>query len=206
MTLNNPVDIANQIAAAAAPLVVAPAVAPAVAAPAAAVVAPAVAIVGVTPTVAPVVDTGAILAGAAASGLTVVGADPLAVAPVAGTATETAGSTATPATAPVLAPPLTRAEQIQKSIDANIAKRDAAIAAIEKLTVQLGSIDKLDSIVSGSIIIVQLGRAETLRQVQGTVTGIKADESGSKKFKVLVGEGFDATTEVVNESQVIEVK
>lgn len=199
MQLNNPVDIANQIAAAAAPLVVAPIIA--AAAPALDAAVPA--IVGVTPVVAaPVVDTAAILASAAASSLVVAGADPLAVAVI---ATATDGSTVPAPTVHVPAP-LTRAEQLRKTIEQNIVKRDAAIKAIANAESQLGSIDKLDSIVAGSLVVVQLGRAETSRQVEGTVTGIKSEASGAKKFKVLVGVGFDATTEVVNEGQILSVK
>lgn len=181
--MSNAIDIANQIAAASQPLVVAvPTVAvPAVAAPVTLVVAAPVAAV-----VVPAIDPAALVAEAAADGIVVAGAAP-AEAP-----------------APVAAP-LTRGEALSKSIAAEQAKIDAATKRRDLLTAQLASIDKITGIVSGSIIVVQLGRAETTRQVRAVVTGVKVDGT-STKFKVLVGEGFDATTEVVSETQVVSVE
>lgn len=195
--MSNPIDIANQIAAASQPLVAPVA---AVAAPAAAV-APAQLVVAapVAAVVVPPIDPVALVAEAAASGIVVAGAAPDVVAPVAG-AVATEG--AAPA-APVV--PLTRAEELALAISKEQAKIDAATKRRDLLSSQLASIDKITSIVAGSIIVAALGRAETARQVRAVVTGIKA-EGTTTKFKILVGEGFDATTEVINESQVVSVE
>lgn len=190
--MSNPIDIANQIAAASQPLV----------APVATVAAPAVAVplqlvtaAPVTAVIVPAVDPVALVAEAAASGIVVAGAEPAA-------ASEVASEVAAPA-APVVQ--LTRAETLTKAIAGEQAKIDAATKRRDLLTSQLASVDKIASIVSGSIIIAALGRAETARQVRAVVTGIKT-EGTSAKFKILVGEGFDATTEVINESQVVSVE
>lgn len=181
----NSIDIANQIAAAAAPLVVAPAVA--VAAPLVVAVPPAQLVQPVAVPAAPAVNEAALVASAAADGIVVQGA------------------TTTPV-GPEQAPALTRAQQLQADINKEVVKRDAAIKRIETLTAKLNGADTIDKVAQGSVIVVQLGRAETSRQVRGVVTGIKVDEAGNKKFKVLVGEGFDASTEVVNEGQLIAVE
>ncbi len=182
------INIAAQIAAASAPLV-----------PTGVVFNP-TPVVDLTVASAPV-DNAAILASAAADGIVVQG-DSGNVQP-AGTATETAGSTAAPSTEP--APVLTRSQQLQKTIESETAKRDAAQKRIDTATAQLASVDKLVNLVDGSEVTVQLGRAETSRQVKGIITGIKILPDGTRKFKVLVGTGFDAETEVVNEGQIVEV-
>lgn len=111
-------------------------------------------------------------------------------------------------TAPEQAPapePLTRAQTLQKGIDAETAKIDAATKRKALLTAQLANIDKIESIKPGSLVSVQLGRAETLRTVSGAVAGIKVEENGDKKFKILVGTGFDASIETVGEGQIVAV-
>lgn len=101
--------------------------------------------------------------------------------------------------------PLTRAQTLQKTIDAENAKIEAAIKRRDLAQSQLNNIDKIESIKPGSLITVRLGRAETLRDVAGAVAGIKVEENGDKKFKVLVGTGYDASVETVNEGQVVSV-
>ena len=191
--MSNPIDIANQIAAASQPLVavVPVAVAPVVAAPVQLAVAAPVALVAV-----PAIDPVALVAEAAATGIVVSGAA-LLVAPVAGTGTST--------TEPYPVPALTRAEALAVAIAKEQDKIDAATKRRDLLTSQLAGIDKISGIIAGCVIVAALGRAETARQVRAVVTGVKQDGT-STKFKILVGEGFDATTEVINESQVVSVE
>ena len=186
--MSNPIDIANQIAAASQPLVavVPVAVAPVVTAPVQLAVAAPVALVAV-----PAIDPVALVAEAAASGILVSGAA-LEAAPSAGDIVLSVA-------------PLTRAEALAVAIAKEQDKIDAATKRRDLLTSQLAGIDKISGIVAGSIIVAALGRAETARQVRAVVTGVK-QEGTSTKFKILVGEGFDATTEVINESQVVSVE
>ena len=128
---------------------------------------------------------------------------PLAVAaPV----VEVIAPTAETAAAPVEpAVPLTRAQQLQKVIDGENAKIEAAVKRRDLAATQLANIDKIESIKPGSLVTIRLGRAETLRDVSGAVAGIKVETNGDKKFKVLVGQGFEAEVETVGESQIVSV-
>lgn len=110
----------------------------------------------------------------------------------------------TPAAEPAV--PLTRAQTLQKGIDAESAKITTAQKRLDLLTAQLANIDKIESIKPGSLVTVQLGRADTLRTVDGVVSGIKVEDNGDKKFKILVGSGFDASIETVGEGQIVSVK
>lgn len=125
---------------------------------------------------------------------------PLAVVPVV-TDAPTPASVAVPESVV-----LTRAETLQKGIDAELAKITAAQKRFDLLTAQLANIDKIESIKPGSLVTVQLGRADTLRTVDGAVAGIKVEDNGDKKFKILVGSGFDASIETVGEGQIVSVK
>ena len=199
--MSNPIDIANQIAAASQPLVavVPVAVAPVVTAPVQLAIAAPVALVAV-----PAIDPVALVAEAAASGIVVSGAA-TEVAPTAGTASVVMDHIAIAPAQPIAAPVLTRAEALGVAIAKEQDKIDAATKRRDLLTSQLAGIDKISGIIAGCIIVAALGRAETARQVRAVVTGVK-QEGTSTKFKILVGEGFDATTEVINESQVVSVE
>ena len=178
--MTSPIDIANQIAAASQPLAAPAVAAPIAAAPAVLAVAAAPVAVGV-----PEVNTATLVAEAAQDGIVVKGASaPTEAAPVAA--------------------PLTRAEALAKSIAGEQAKIEAATKRLALLTSQLTSIDLIASIKPGSVIVAQLGRADSSRQSQAVVTGIKV-EGTTTKFKLLVGEGFDATTEVISEDKVVSV-
>lgn len=118
-----------------------------------------------------------------------------------------AGPTTIPVPTPTLAPTEapTRAQTLQKTLAAECEKRDAAIKRIATIEAQLASVDRLDGVMAGSELQVKLGRADTAREVRAVVTGVKTEANGSKKFKLLVGSGFDATVEVINEGQIIAV-
>lgn len=113
-----------------------------------------------------------------------------------------AAAVETPAPAPVVEKVvLPQDEQLALDIE-NI---DAQIAVLQKRregkAQLLANLDKLAGIKEGTILVVQQGRAETTRQVEGVVVAI-----ADGKFKLSVGTGFDATYVVVGSAQIIEVK
>lgn len=77
-----------------------------------------------------------------------------------------------------------------------------------KLTSQLEQFDLLDAVTVNSQIEFKIGRADTRRSVVGTVELVKAEEDGSKKYKVKytpTGDEFDNTFAVVTQSQIERV-
>lgn len=125
---------------------------------------------------------------------------------VAAPVVEVVAPTVETAAAPVEpAVPLTRAQQLQKVIDGETAKIEAATKRRDLAATQLANIDKIESIKPGSLVTIRLGRAETLRDVAGAVAGIKVEANGDKKFKVLVGQGYEAEVETVGEGQIVSV-
>lgn len=137
------------------------------------------------------------------------GTDPVITSVIAGSApTNEAGVTNprtvvsggdTADTAP--APKLPQDEQLALDIE-NI---DAQISVLQKRrdgkAQLLANLDKLASIIEGTVLVVTQGRAETTRQVEGVVVAI-----ADGRFKLSVGEGFDATYIVVQAAQIVEVK
>lgn len=114
-------------------------------------------------------------------------------------------NTNAPEVAVVPATPLTRAEKLAKTID-TLQKRIAAdTAKIEELQLEAETSGRLAGVVEGTVISAKLGRAETTRIVTARVVGIKEEESGARKFKILFGSGIDTDTVIIQESQIVEV-
>lgn len=101
--------------------------------------------------------------------------------------------------------PLTRAEKL----DADIAATEKAIVAatrrLEKLNQEKSTVGLLDSVVVGSVVTARIGRADTVREVQGTVVAAKQEAPGVRKLKLSIGEGFDAEFVIISDSQVIAI-
>lgn len=95
------------------------------------------------------------------------------------------------------APKLSRRERLLAKYTAGVAKFEALRTSLQELADELNSIDALAAVDVGSKVVVTIGRAETLRTVEGTVIGVREDEDGSKAYKVQYGEGFDADVAVV---------
>lgn len=114
----------------------------------------------------------------------------------------------TPVVAPVVQAPvieLTRAEKLDQQIEKLRVEIDTKKAKFVELCSLRESIDLLEGIAEGSVLTVKIGRAETAKNVNGTVVGVKSEEDGSRKFKVYYGEGIDADLVIVNESQIVKV-
>ncbi len=110
-------------------------------------------------------------------------------------------ATEAPAPAPAPKEVLPQDEQLALDID-NI---DKQIEILQKRregkATLLANLDKLASITEGTVLVVTQGRAGTTRQVEGVVIAIR-----DGKYKVSVGEGFDAENIVVSAPQIVEVK
>ena len=91
-----------------------------------------------------------------------------------------------------------------EQLAADIAAIDEQIAVLTKRregkAQLLANLDKLASITEGTILTVTQGRAETTRQVTGVVVAI-----ADGRYKLSVGEGFDATYIVVTAPQIVTV-
>jgi hypothetical protein len=106
--------------------------------------------------------------------------------------------------APVLAPK-SRKDKLAERI-ATLTKRISAdTVALADAQAQFDSVDRLSNIAEGSQVTIRIGRAETSKEVQGVITGIKEEDNGSRRFKVYYGSGFDADTVVIQESQILDV-
>lgn len=95
------------------------------------------------------------------------------------------------------APKLTRRERLVARYEAGLAKFNALRESLQELADELNSIDALAAVDVGSIVLVTIGRAETLKTVAGTVIGVREEEDGSKTYKVAYGSGFDSDIAVV---------
>lgn len=112
------------------------------------------------------------------------------------------GETGTPITEPApAAPKLPQDEQLALDIEAIDKQIEVLTKRREGKATLLANLDKLASIVPGTVLVVTQGRAETTRQVEGVVVGIRDGQ-----YKLSVGEGFDAETVIVRAPQIVEVK
>lgn len=102
----------------------------------------------------------------------------------------------------VEATPLTREQKLRQKYDNLVKLAKQYIEKAEEIKAELESASLLASIGIGSEVVVVLGRAETTREVVGTIIGVKEEEDGSKKFKVQYGEGFDADIAVVGSAKI----
>lgn len=100
----------------------------------------------------------------------------------------------------------------KQTIAAQITTLETRIAAdttkLDALRIQLEQADLLDAVTVGTVISFKIGRAETRRNVDGTVKAVKTEEDGSRKFKVEytpTGDEFDNTFAVVLQSQIDRV-
>ncbi|BAN92326.1 hypothetical protein X534_gp15 [Ralstonia phage RSB3] len=122
----------------------------------------------------------------------------------------TSDATATaPASTPTGGEPvgeLTPSQKVAAKIAAKRASVAKLLAEIEKLEGQFRAADLLDSVKAGSIIVARVGRAETSREVTATVIGVQTLESGDRRLKIYFGEGFDAETVVIQDSQIVDVQ
>ena len=100
---------------------------------------------------------------------------------------------------------LTRTEKLTADIAATEKAIVAAQRRLEKLVQEQSTVGLLDSVVIGSVVTARIGRADTVREVQGTVVASKVEDSGTRKLKLSIGEGFDAEFVVINDSQVIAI-
>ncbi len=101
---------------------------------------------------------------------------------------------------------LTRKEKLEAQIELLTKRIAADTTKLAETTTLLDSIDKLEGIQQGSVVQARIGRAETSKVVLGTITGVKVTESGARQFKLYHGEGFEADTVVINESNIVAVQ
>lgn len=102
---------------------------------------------------------------------------------------------------------MTREQKLQKKYDALLARISKDTETAAETLAELQGIALLASVDVGSVVTIKLGRKfseekDTTRYVSGTVTGVKEGEDGSKLYKVLHGEGFDADVATVTASQI----
>lgn len=100
---------------------------------------------------------------------------------------------------------LTRDEKYAARIE-TLTKRIAAdTESLAAISLERETAGKLTNVGVNSAIVAKLGRAETTRNVNARVVGVKEEESGARKFKILFGEGIDTDTVIIQESQIVEV-
>ena len=117
------------------------------------------------------------------------------------------GSPAAGAGEPATQPPeFTASQRISAKIDSKRAQVAKLNAEIEKLEGQFRLADLLDSIKAGSTIKARVGRAETARDVTAEVVGVQTLDNGDLRYKIFIGEGFDAEAVVIQSSQIIDVE
>jgi len=134
---------------------------------------------------------------------------PVVVAPAVGNAAAApveAGAASSGGEPQAPAPELSKAEKLSKKIEALKDRIQKDSAALITLEAQFGSVDLLESVKAGSVIVARVGRAETAKEVTASVVGVQTLENGDKRFKIYFGEGFDADTVVIQESQIVDVK
>ena len=124
-----------------------------------------------------------------------------------------AAGTASPAVAPAAATPpqpdaveQSASQRIGAKLTAKKAQLEKLTAEIEKLEAQFRSADLLDKVQAGSIIVARVGRAETAREVVASVVGVQRLENGDRRLKIYFGEGFEAETVVIQDSQIVDIQ
>lgn len=80
----------------------------------------------------------------------------------------------------------------------------AAVEAVEAQPERLAE-DGITILPAVAAVAAKAATAGTLKQVNATVLGVKEEESGSLRYKIAFGEGFDADTVIIQASQIIEV-
>lgn len=100
---------------------------------------------------------------------------------------------------------LTRAEKLGKQIEVLTKRIEADTAKLAEVTLELETAERLSSVGVGTLITARIGRAETSREVQAEVLGVKDEESGARRYKISFGDGFDADVQVIQPSQIVAV-
>lgn len=100
---------------------------------------------------------------------------------------------------------LTREQKILQKMEMLKKRITSDSETFNELNAELENITRLAELAPGQQVKISQGRAETRREVVGTVVGIKEDDDGAKKYKVQIGSGFDADFAVVGGSGIIEV-
>lgn len=113
-------------------------------------------------------------------------------------------------TVATVAPKLSRGEKLVKQIETLKARVLADTAKVNELIAEFNSIAALEAVAANTRVVIQIGRKfadkDTTRQVEGTVLGVQEDEAtGSKRYKVAFGSGFDADFAVVGSSGIVKV-
>jgi hypothetical protein len=103
-------------------------------------------------------------------------------------------------------PVLTRAEKQAAQVLVLTKRIEADTAKLAELRNDIETASRLDGVEAGSAIVARIGRAETSKEVPARVLGVKEDEAtGSRRYKIAYGEGFDADTAVIQASQIVSV-
>jgi hypothetical protein len=101
---------------------------------------------------------------------------------------------------------LTRAEKYAKTIATLETRIAADTAKLAEVKQEAETAAKLSGVAVNSVVVAKLGRAETTREVLARVVGVKEEDNGSRKFKILFGEGLDTDTVIIQESQIVSVQ
>jgi hypothetical protein len=116
--------------------------------------------------------------------------------------------TPTPAEAPApveTKPKATRKEKLYAKLETLAKRITADTEAYNVLKAEYEMIDALDNVSVGTQVVIKQGRADTAREVIGTVIAVKHEDDGSAKYKVQYGEGFDADIAVVTAAGIIRI-
>lgn len=97
-------------------------------------------------------------------------------------------------------------EALVKKYEAKLEKHKQLSEELQEIFAAIESIDALASISEGSAVIITVGKGETFREVEGVVTGVKAEADGTKLYKVQYGSGFDTSIAIVRTGKIKPVK
>lgn len=106
------------------------------------------------------------------------------------------------AAAPAAEPKLTPRDRLMVQYNKLAAKAADLSAEITKIVDRIAEIDALDSIDVGTAVLITVGKGEESQELPATVIAVKADEDGSKVYKVQYGTGFDADITVVRAGKI----
>lgn len=109
-----------------------------------------------------------------------------------------------------------KAELAEVQLEADTASKLANVSVGTAITARLGRAGSAaveaqperlaeDGVTVIPAVAAKAATAGTLKQVTATVLGIKEEESGSLRYKIAFGEGFDADTVIIQASQIVEV-
>lgn len=100
---------------------------------------------------------------------------------------------------------LTRTEKLQAQIttlETRIAADTTKLATVRQ---ELETAERLSAVGVGTLITARVGRAETAKNVEAEVVGVKDDEAGRRLYKISFGDGFDADVQVIQPHQIVAV-